>query len=180
MTSFQTINPATETVIKTYQEMSINEVNKIIDGTHSDYLKWRSILFAERAEKMHQVAQILTDRKEEFAELITREMGKIIKSARFEIDRCIKVCTHFANHAEEYLLPRHIKTEMSKSYVTFNPMGVVFAIMPWNFPFFQVFRFAAPGLMAGNGCILKHAPTTTGCGLMIEKIFREAGFPETI
>jgi succinate-semialdehyde dehydrogenase / glutarate-semialdehyde dehydrogenase len=178
--AIQTINPATGAPIKTYEEMAWAETNKIIEATHQAFLQWRNTSFAERAAKINKVAKILTDNKEEYAKLITQEMGKPITAARFEIDRCIRVCKHFAEHAAEYLAPHHIKTDLTKSYVTYQPMGVIFAIMPWNFPFFQVFRFAAPGLMAGNAYILKHAPITTGCGLAIEKIFQAADLPANL
>lgn len=178
--TFQTINPATEQIIQSYQEMAENEVNNIITATHEAFLQWRQTSFAERAELMNKCAAILQKNKEEYAKLITQEMGKPIKQARSEIEKCAWVCNHYAKHAEEYLAPIMIKTEMQKSYVTYKPIGIVFAIMPWNFPFWQVFRFAAPTLMAGNAALLKHAPISTGAALAIEKLFAEAGMPKNL
>jgi succinate-semialdehyde dehydrogenase/glutarate-semialdehyde dehydrogenase len=178
--SIQTINPATGAVIKTYSEMSEPEINKIIAATHHAFLQWRETGFSERAAKLNNVAKLLTDNKLAYANLITQEMGKPIKTAVSEIEKCALLCQHFAAHAADYLKPRVIQTEMSKSYVMYEPLGAIFAVMPWNFPFWQVFRFAAPALMAGNACVLKHAPTTTGCGLFIEQIFKQAGFPENL
>lgn len=172
----QTIDPATGKALQTYHETPFDEVEKIIDSAHKAFLRWRTTDFTERAEKMQQVSKILLERKDELASLITHEMGKPIQAARKEIEKCAWLCQHFAANAPEYLKPRAISTEMNKSYVTFQPLGVIFAIMPWNFPFWQVFRFAAPNLMAGNTCILKHAPNTTGCGLAIESIIKKAGF----
>jgi succinate-semialdehyde dehydrogenase/glutarate-semialdehyde dehydrogenase len=178
--SIQTINPATGEVLKIYQEMSSAEVDKAIAATHQAFLAWRATSFAERAERMRNAAKILLDNKQEYASLITLEMGKPIKAAVAEIEKCALLCHHYAEQAQKYLQPQMIKTEMTKSYITYQPLGVIFAIMPWNFPFWQAFRFAAPGVMAGNACVLKHAPNTTGCGLMIEQVFKQAGFPENL
>lgn len=174
----QTINPATGKLITTYPEMPWSEVDNIIHAAHSDFLTWRETKFSERADKLRKAGKILLDNKQQYAALITEEMGKPIKSALGEVEKCAWLCDHFAEHAEQYLTPHTIKTEMSKTYVTYQPLGVVFAIMPWNFPFWQALRSAVPSIMAGNSCVLKHAPTTTGCGLAIEKIFQNAGFLE--
>lgn len=176
--TIQTINPATGKLIKAYPEMSWPEIDNIIHAAHDDFLTWRETAFTERTEKLRNVGKELLQNKQQYAALITEEMGKPIKLAVGEIEKCARLCDHFAEHAEKYLTPHSIKTEMSKTYVTYQPLGVVFAIMPWNFPFWQVLRAAVPILIAGNSCVLKHAPTTTGCGLAIEKIFRVAGFLE--
>lgn len=178
--SLTTVNPATGQVIKQYQEMDVQEVDKIIEQSHTEFLDWSKQPFAVRAKPMHRMAEILQRNKEKYAPLLTSEMGKTLKSAADEIEKCAWVCRYFADNAEKFLQPRMILTEMSKSYVAFPPLGVVFAIMPWNFPFWQVFRFAAPAVMAGNSGVLRHAEITTGCGLEIETIFKEAGFPENI
>lgn len=178
--SIETINPATGQILKSYQEMSLDEVIRVIAATHQAFLAWKEKPLAERVEKIRRAGKILLEHKQEYSTLITQEMGKPIKAARAEIEKCAWLCQHFADHADEYLQPKTINTEMSKSYVTYQPLGVIFAIMPWNFPFWQVFRFAVPALIAGNGGILKHAPTTTGCGLAIERIFNEAGFPTNL
>lgn len=175
--SIQTIDPATGQEIASYPLMSTAEVERIIENSHQAYLDWHKVLFQERAKKMQKISEILLKDKDTFAQLISQEMGKLIPLAQGEIEKCALACRYFAENAEKLLAPRFIKTEMHKSYVTYNPLGVVLAIMPWNFPFWQVFRFAAPTLMAGNAAILKHSPNTTGCSLAIEKIFIEADFP---
>jgi len=129
---------------------------------------------------MKKAADILQERSDEYAQLMTAEMGKLLRSGKAEAEKCGWICNYYAENAEKFLEPEEIKTEMSNSFVTFNPLVVVLAVMPWNFPFWQVFRFAAPGLMAGNACILKHASNVPGCALAIEEIFRAAGFPKDI
>lgn len=178
--TIKTINPATGEVINTYTEMRFDEVEKIIDQCHQAFLSWSRLSFSERGIKMQKLTEILHENKNKYGELISKEMGKPINSAISEIEKCAWGCRHFAENAEKYLAPHEIKTDMSKSYVTYKALGIVYAIMPWNFPFWQVFRFAAPAIMAGNGALLKHAPITTGCGLEIEKIFQQAGFPENL
>lgn len=178
--SIQTINPATGKIIATYTEMSEQEVNSIISACHQSFLLWSQEDFATRSKKMLLAADILINNKEQYAKLITEEMGKPISQATAEIEKCAWVCRHFAESATDYLAAKNIQTSMSKSYVAYKPLGIVFAIMPWNFPFWQVFRFAAPALMAGNAVLLKHAPISTGAGLAIEKIFQQAGFPENL
>lgn len=175
-----TVNPATGENIKSYEEMAVTEVNRIIDSAAVAARTWRALDFAERANCMYQMAELLLNRKEEYAKLIAMEMGKPLAQGLSEIEKCALVCKHFADHAEDYLASRNIKTEMQHSYVTYQPLGVIFAIMPWNFPFWQVFRFAAPTLMAGNGAILKHAPISTGAALAIETLFQEAGFTDNL
>jgi succinate-semialdehyde dehydrogenase / glutarate-semialdehyde dehydrogenase len=174
---FQTINPATGEVIQTYSEMTFAEVEKILAKTEHAFLDWRLRNFAERAKCIRKMVELLHKNKQQYAKLMTEEMGKPLPDAVKEIDKCAWACEHFAEHAEEYLKPRFVKTEMNKSYIAYEPQGIIFAIMPWNFPFWQVFRFAAPNIMGGNAAILKHSPNTTGCGLEIEKMFGQAGFP---
>lgn len=178
--TIETINPTTGEIIKIYELMSKQGLDRLIEASEQAFLKWRSTNFSERATKLRRAAEILNTHKQNYATLITHEMGKPIKQAESEIEKCAWLCNHFADHAAEYLAPKKITTEMSSSFITYQPLGIIFAIMPWNFPFWQVFRFAGPALMSGNACILKHAPTTTGCGLAIEKVFYEAGFPESI
>ncbi len=174
------INPKNNTLIKEYPEHTEEDVKKIIGLVHHAHENWRKVPFAERSAKMHRAAEILRARKDEFAQLITNEMGKIIRESRAEAEKCAWVCDYYADHAEEFLSNERIQTDASESYVAFDPLGVVLAVMPWNFPFWQVFRFAAPALMAGNGAVLKHASNVPGCALAIEEIFREAGFPEDL
>ena len=178
--AIQTVNPATGKMIRTYEEMSLKTVEEIVEKAHKAFLEWRGMNFSQRAEPVRKAAGILLERKMDFAEQITTEMGKIRKHAVTEVEKCAWVCNHYAEHAEAYLRPRSIQTEMAKSYVTYLPVGVVLAIMPWNFPFWQVFRFAAPALMAGNAVVLKHAAACTGTSLAIERVFEQAGFPDNL
>ena len=176
----KTVNPATGQVIRAYEEMRPEEAARIVDSTHQAFLLWSREGFPERAGRMREAARILTARKSEYARLITSEMGKTLKSATNEVEKCAWGCEYFADHAAAYLRPRVVQTQMSKSYVVYQPLGVVLAIMPWNFPFWQVFRFAAAGMMAGNATVLKHASACTGTALALEELFREARFPENL
>jgi succinate-semialdehyde dehydrogenase/glutarate-semialdehyde dehydrogenase len=178
--AIETVNPATGAVIRNYEEMTPDKVKDLIDRAHGAFLEWRLRDFRYRAEKVQRAAEILLEKKEAFAVMITEEMGKTLVSAEGEVEKCALNCNHYAEHAEEYLKPRPVQTHMTKSYVAYQPLGVILAIMPWNFPFWQVFRFAAPALMAGNAVVLKHASNCTGSALTIEGIFREAGFPEDL
>ncbi len=176
----KSINPANEELLKEYKEMSPDQVIKIIEAAHNEYLKWRTTDYKIRAEKMKNAASVLKNRKEGLANLMTLEMGKPLAQSRAEVEKCSWVCDYFAENAEKFLEDQVIKTDASKSFVTFEPIGVVLAVMPWNFPFWQVFRFAAPNLMAGNAGVLKHSSNVMGCALAIENIFKEAGFPENL
>ncbi len=178
--AIETMNPATGEIIRTYEEMTPETVCDAIDGAHEAFLDWRDKPFSERAERMRRAANILLERKQSFGELITREMGKTIRSAVAEVEKCALGCSHYADHAENYLRRRPVRTDMTMSYVIYQPLGVVLAVMPWNFPFWQVFRFAVPSLMAGNAVVLKHASICTGSALAMEEVFREAGFPENL
>ncbi len=178
--TLETINPTNGQIIKIYETMPLSGINQIIDATYQTFLQWRETDLTARAGKLRVAGEILLKNKQDYAALITEEMGKPLKAATSEIEKCARLCQHFADQSSEYLKPHVIQTEMKKSYVTYQPLGIVFGIMPWNFPFWQVFRFAGPAIMAGNAGLLKHAPTTTGCGLAIEKIFLEAGFPANL
>jgi len=171
------VDPTTNETIKEYEEMTPAEVESIIAGAHETFLQWRRTSFAERADCMRQAARILRDNVAEYARLMTQEMGKPIKDGRGEAQKCAWVCDYYADNAEAFLAREYVETDASKSFVTFKPLGVVLAVMPWNFPFWQVFRFAAPALMAGNVGVLKHASNVPGCALAIEGIFQQAGFP---
>ena len=174
------VNPATNETIKEYEEMTPAEVEDIIVGAHQTFLQWRRTSFIERADCMRKAARILRDNAAEYARLMTQEMGKPIKDGRGEAQKCAWVCDYYADNAEAFLARDYVETDASKSFVTFKPLGVVLAVMPWNFPFWQVFRFAAPALMAGNVGILKHASNVPGCALAIEEIFQQAGFPANV
>lgn len=173
----QTINPATGTLLKTYQCLTVAEINTLLESTHQSYLQWRTTTIAQRATHMLRLAELLITHRDQSATLISTEMGKPISFSRGEVEKCAKACRYFAEKATEFLQPRIIATEMSKSYVTYQPLGTLFAIMPWNFPFWQVFRCAAANIMAGNTMVLKHASIVTGCALAIEDLFVQAGFP---
>jgi succinate-semialdehyde dehydrogenase / glutarate-semialdehyde dehydrogenase len=175
-----TINPATNEPIRDYTLLESAEVRKILTASNRAYTKWRRTSFAERAELMRAAGRVLRERAPEFARLMTAEMGKPVKSARAEAEKCALVCDYYAEHAESMLGRESIATEASNSFACFEPLGVVLAVMPWNFPFWQVFRFAAPALMAGNVGVLKHASNVPGCALAIEEVFRQAGFPADV
>ncbi len=180
MGSLFSINPANYEIISFYEEYSKEEVQKIISLTKSAWNEWRETKFIVRASLMKKASEILIDRKKELSKLMTLEMGKPIVQSYAEIDKCAWVCNYYAENAEKFLEDEIIKTDASKSFVSYQPIGIVLAIMPWNFPFWQVFRFATPALMAGNAALLKHSSNVTGCALAIEKIFSDAGFPENI
>ena len=174
------VNPANGAVIGEYPEMGVDEVQGILERSRRAFEAWRRTPFAERAELMRRAGAILRNRKAEYGALMAQEMGKPVKDGRAEAEKCAWVCEYYAEHAEAFLRSEDVVTDASHSYVAFRPLGVVLAVMPWNFPFWQVFRFAAPGLMAGNAGVLKHASNVPGCALAIEEIFREAGFPESL
>lgn len=178
--SIQAINPATNEVIKEYPETTLQQVKEILEQAHQVFLSWHKRGYAERAKLMQKAAEILRDKKKEYAKLMALEMGKPIKQGIGEVEKCALTCDFYAENAEKFLQSEIIATDAKKSFVTFQPLGVVLAIMPWNFPFWQVFRFAAPALMAGNVGVLKHASNVPGCALAIEEVFRNAGFPENI
>ncbi len=176
--TIQSINPANGTLIRSYSVMTWEETLQILEEVQKAFLSWRPTSFSDRSDKMNEVANVLLSRKEEFARLIAQEMGKPVGQGRSEIEKCASGCEFYAHNAQKFLQPESIPTEAAKSYVSFPPLGIILAIMPWNFPFWQVFRFAAPALMAGNAAVLKHASNVPGCALAIEEVFREAKIPE--
>ncbi|HET8551490.1 MAG TPA: NAD-dependent succinate-semialdehyde dehydrogenase [Gammaproteobacteria bacterium] len=180
MTTMETINPATGKTIKSYPLMQDAEVETILRQAHTAHMQWRKTPFAERAKLMNSAAAVLRKNSDRYAARMTEEMGKPIKQAHAEIEKCAWACEYFAEHAEQFLAQQEVKTDARRSFVTFQPLGVVFAIMPWNYPLWQVFRFIAPNIMAGNAGVLKHSPNVTGCALDIESIMHEAGFPKEL
>ena len=178
--TLKSINPSTGEIINEYNEMTLKEVNDILEKSNKAFLSWRKKSFSERSGMMKKSADILLNNRDKYATLMAKEMGKPIKQGRAEIEKCAWVCNYYANNTENFLQQEIIKTEISKSLVTFQPLGVIIAVMPWNFPFWQVFRFIAPTLMAGNACILKHASNVSGCALAIEDIIQRANFPRDI
>jgi len=175
---FSTVDPATLVPGRSYPGDSARQAADKVARAADAQRAWRRTGFDERARLMQAAAAVLRRRRDEFASLMTSEMGKLVSDGRAEIEKCASACDHFAAHAAGYLARQRIEIEGAKAFVAFNPLGVVLAVMPWNFPFWQVFRFAAPALMAGNGGVLKHASNVPGCALAIESVFREAGFPE--
>ncbi len=171
------INPTTGEQLAEYPELTAPELRAAITGTRKAFEKWQRVPMARRAEMMRTAARILRERVEPFAELMAKEMGKPLAQGRGEIEKCAWVCEYYAEHTAKFLAPEMVETEATRSYVAYRPIGILFAIMPWNFPFWQVFRFAAPALMGGNAGVLKHAPNVPGCALAIESVFRDAGFP---
>ncbi|MCX5752765.1 MAG: aldehyde dehydrogenase family protein, partial [Candidatus Krumholzibacteria bacterium] len=167
----KSINPATLEVIGTYEELSPEAVARAVGESGAAFERWRETSFAERAALMTKAAAILRSRSDELARLMALEMGKPVRQGRAEIEKCASVCAYYADRAASFLAPEMVATEAIKSYVTYRPLGVVLAVMPWNFPFWQVFRFAAPALMAGNAGVLKHASNVCGCALAIEDVF---------
>ena len=175
---FSTVDPATLVPGTSYPGDSARQAADKVARAAGAQRAWRRTGFDERARLMQAAGAVLRRRRDEFASLMTSEMGKLVSDGRAEIEKCASACDHFAAHAAGYLARQRIEIEGAKAFVAFNPLGVVLAVMPWNFPFWQVFRFAAPALMAGNGGVLKHASNVPGCALAIESVFREAGFPE--
>ncbi|WP_295771835.1 NAD-dependent succinate-semialdehyde dehydrogenase [uncultured Mucilaginibacter sp.] len=178
--SIQSVNPANGQVIKVYEAHTDEQVAYKIKQTYDAWLRWRKSDSSLRSNLLLKLAAVLNKRKSELAELMAVEMGKPVKQGASEIDKCAAVCEYYADNAAKFLQEQIIETEAQKSYVTFNPIGVVLAVMPWNFPFWQVFRFLAPALAAGNCGVLKHASNVPGCALVIEDMVREAGFPDNV
>lgn len=176
----KSINPFNNKLITEYKDHSISDVDSIINDVYKEWKNWKSTSFVLRSKLMKNAGEILRSESQKFAELMTSEMGKVISQAKAEIEKCAALCDYYAENAQQMLSDELIQTDASKSYVSFEPIGSIFAIMPWNFPFWQVFRFAVPNLMAGNTAILKHAPNVCGCSLAIEEIFQKAGFPENV
>jgi succinate-semialdehyde dehydrogenase / glutarate-semialdehyde dehydrogenase len=176
----QAVNPTTGEVIRDYPELDAGAVDAAVAAAARAFEDWRRTPVAERARLLSGVADVLSQRKHQYAELMTLEMGKPITAAESEVDKCALTCRYYAERAAEFLRPEPVVTEASQSYVRFDPLGPVLAVMPWNFPFWQVFRFAAPALAAGNVGLLKHAGSVPGCALAIEEAFRSAGAPESV
>lgn len=178
--TIESINPATGEKIKTYTLHTEQEVSDKINATYKAWLSWRDSSVEERARLLNKMADVLTSRKAELAKLMALEMGKPVTQGLAEVDKCASVCKYYAEHAKDHLADISVETEATKSFIAFKPIGVVLAVMPWNYPFWQVFRFLAPALAAGNCGVLKHASNVPGCALAIEEIVKQAGFPENV
>ncbi|AFY79366.1 NAD-dependent aldehyde dehydrogenase [Pleurocapsa sp. PCC 7327] len=175
-----TVNPATGETLKTFEPLTNEELEAKLALAASAFKSYRQTSIAQRSEWMNRAAEILESKQVEFAKVMTLEMGKTLKSAIAEARKCAWVCRYYAENAAEFLKDMPSSTDASSSFVRYQPLGIILAVMPWNFPFWQVFRFAAPALMAGNVGILKHASNVPQCALAIEAIFKEAGFPEGV
>src|SRR4051794_27680536 len=176
--AIRTLNPATGEIIREFTPYSDSDVNTKLQRALDTFRAWRRVPFRERSEHMRRACDILEQEKEQFARIMVTEMGKTFVSAVQEAEKCAKGCKFYAENAERFLADEPAQSSATRSFVKYQPIGSVLAVMPWNFPFWQVFRFAAPGLMAGNVGLLKHASNVPQCALAIEEIFRRAGFPD--
>ena len=176
----QTVNPATGEPGRSYEAHTIDDACAAAAAAHRAFRDWRRTSFADRSAVIHRAAEVLRARKEDLARLMTEEMGKPVDDGRAEVEKCAFHCDWFADHAEEYLAREPADIGGGEAFVTFNPIGVVLAVMPWNFPLWQVFRAAAPALMAGNGMLLKHASNVPGCALAIEEVLHDARVPRDL
>jgi len=176
--ALRAVNPATGQTLREYAEMDSAQQAAAVRSAQRAFEGWRRTALRERAAPLRRAAVLLRERQHDYARLMAEEMGKPLAQGRSEADKCAWVCDWFAENGEALLAPEEVKTDASRSFVAFAPLGVVLAVMPWNFPFWQVIRFAAPTLMAGNAALLKHAPNVPGCALAVERLFADAGFPE--
>lgn len=176
--ALRSVNPATEELLQEFEELSAEAIEQKLALAQKTYESWRITSFEERSKLMHQAAANLRKNKSELALIMTREVGKTLAASEAEIEKCAVTCEYYADNAADFLAEQTVETDAANSYVRFDPIGIVLAVMPWNFPLWQVFRFAAPALMAGNVGVLKHASNVQMSGQAIEKIFLDAGFPE--
>ena len=177
---FQSIYPYTLEVKAEYEVMTDETINNCLSLAEKTFQQWRKTSFEERRKLMLRVADLLITKRDDFAYIITLEMGKILKEAKAEVEKCATSCRYYAENAEKFLRDENMPSDAAKSYVRYDPIGAILAIMPWNFPFWQVFRFAVPYLMAGNVALLKHARNVSGTAIAIEKLLLEAGFPKGV
>ncbi len=175
--ALKSINPYTNCVIEEFEEISDNILDQVLNRSAGAFKTWKKSDAIIRKSLMLNVSRLLRKNSMEFAGSITAEMGKPIVESKAEIEKCAWVCEYYANNSADFLRPETVKTDAGESYVLFEPLGTVLGIMPWNFPFWQVFRFAVPTLMAGNTVLLKHASNVQICARHIENVFMEAGFP---
>ncbi len=179
--SMESLNPATGEVVGTYDDDDGSSVDEKLQRATETYDEWRHTPIEERQRLIGEAGDVLRDNKEEYGELMTKEMGKPLDAAISEVEKCAWVCDYYAEHAAEFLQDEHIGTEAEvESYVSYEPLGPVLAVMPWNFPFWQVFRFIGPNITAGNVGLLKHASNVPGCAMAIQEVLEEAGFPEGV
>lgn len=175
--SIKSMNPATNHITQSFQTWQAEDINIALSLVESAQAGWADLDIEERAPYMHKLAQIFRQRRDEFARLITEEMGKLLKEAQAEIEKCAICCEYYADHAKKFLADEEITSDASHSFVVYQPLGTLFCIMPWNFPFWQLIRAAAPAMMAGNTVVLKHASNVPRCALALEEAFHQASFP---
>lgn len=175
-----TINPATNETLRIFKPLTDAELDERVENARVAFATYRRTSFPDRAQRMNRVADILEAKKTEYGRLMTTEMGKTFRSAVDEVSKCARTCRYYADHAERMLKPLDVATDARRSFVTYQPLGLILAVMPWNFPFWQVVRFAAPSLMVGNVVLLKHASNVPQCALAMESIFRDAGFDQGV
>lgn len=176
--TYQTVNPATEDVLETYQLMSREDADNVVQQAHQAFLTWRKSSFEQRAEALKKTAALIRERKHDYAELMTREMGKTLAQGAQECDLCAAICEYTAEQGPKELADETRDLAGGRALVSYQPIGVIYGIQPWNFPLYQVIRYSAANLMAGNTVLLKHAPNVWGMALEVEKLYRDAGFPE--
>ena len=177
---YQTINPFTNKLEKEYEAISYDELSFKLNKANEAFLKWRKLEVKDRTEIIKSVSELLKSESDKHAHLITREMGKPITQSYAEIEKCGWLCDYYIENSEDFLRPEVKKSRAKKSYLTYDPIGILYAIMPWNFPYWQVFRYLVPNLIAGNVSVLKHAPNVPQCSNAIEDLFKRAGLPEFI
>ncbi len=175
---FKSINPYNGKELQVYTSQTKKEIKQVLEQAGTAFASWRAVSFEARAKLMYKAGEVLRTNAERYGKMITLEMGKPLSEAIGEVNKCAWACDYYAEHAASFLADETIETDATKSFVRNEPMGCVLAIMPWNFPFWQVFRYAAPTLMAGNVCVLKHAPNVLGSALLIQEVFEKAGFPQ--
>jgi succinate-semialdehyde dehydrogenase/glutarate-semialdehyde dehydrogenase len=173
-----TINPYNVKELQTYEELTKKEIKTKLETAQTAFEDWKTTSFDHRSQYIRKVGELLRKNTDEYAKLMTAEMGKPISQSRSELEKCAWLCDFYADKAEGYLAKEHVDTDHFKSYVSYEPLGVILAVMPWNYPFWQVFRFIVPALMAGNVGVLKHASSVMGCAELIDQIFQDAGFPK--
>ncbi len=176
--AFVSQNPATGEVVARYDVLTAEQIEQALETTHQTSRAWQATPLAERCRLLRNAAEVLRNRRDELASLATLEMGKLFRESQAEIDKCALVCEYYADKAPEFLADEIIESDAGRSFVAYQPLGTVLAVMPWNFPFWQVMRFAAPALAAGNTGLLKHASNVPQCAMALESVFLEAGFPE--
>ncbi len=176
----KSINPANESIIQEFPDWGMDDIRPVIEASDNAFEKWQLLTFTQRAHYFLSMAQLLRKRKADYAVLMASEMGKPVSQGEAEIEKCAWVCEHYAQQTAHYLADRNVETENKESFVSFKPLGVIYMIMPWNFPFWQVIRGAAPTIMAGNTIVLKHASNVFGCAKAIEQLFKDAAFPDDV